>query len=380
MADLSITHGEVHCSPDEVDYYQENLDRLDDFFLTQMKQENLQCASYLMSRRGKIFSHRFIGPQTPEENSPAYGPDSIRRIASMTKMFTSISILQLIEQGQLALNDSVAKYIPQFDTNQHRNVQIFHLLTHTSGVVQPDPGCMFEPYPASWFSGSNDELPDMDDVYRHLLSGLPLRKIGSEWIYSSAGFLILGDIIYRVSGLGFTDYVEQNLLKPLGMNKSFFYIPEKMKPRICRTEKEKVRGLEPPLPPEYSCFRAGGGLYSSPMDLWRLGQMLLNEGELDGHRFLGPHTVRQMRTNQFTDLPYNCWGGEDWTIPYGLGFGLQQHGIVSWSSFGHEGAGRCKMLLDPDEDLATVFFVPSDIEWVPGIITYPVQIMWSGLK
>lgn len=379
MEKKNFREGLLHCSPKEAGYHEENLDRLDEHFQSLIAAGDIQCASLLLSRKGRIFAHRYWGKQGPDADSPDFGPESIRIIASVTKIFTAAAIMKLIEQGKLFLYQNISSVIPEFDTDLHRNVNLVHLLTHTSGLVRPDGGSSLEPYPDWGFWGVQNE-EDKHKWYKSALSGPMLREPGSEWMYCSAGFMILADVVSRVSGMAFQDFLQQEFLDPLKMKDSYFSITEDLLPRICLTEGSSPRGLNEPYPAEYSFLLGQNGLQCSTMDLWRFGQMLLNKGELEGARVLGPRTVEIFSRNHLKNVRSRAWGNIQKDKPYALGLDIYSQGLVSPGTFGHEGAGRCRIMLDPAEELAAVYFVPSSKDWIPQSVVDTVPMIWSGLR
>jgi len=378
MDTIPVNEGMVHCSPREAGYREENLDRLDEHFKGLIEDEEILCASLLLARKGRIFAHRYWGKQTPEKDSPDYGPTSIRKLASVTKIFTAAAIMKLVEQGKLFLYQSISSLIPEFDTDLHRKVNLVHLLTHTSGVVRPDGGSSLEPYPDWGFWGLREE-DGKHKWMKSALSGPMLREPGTEWMYCSAGMMILADVVSRASGMAYHEFVRQEFLEPLKMEDSYYFITQEHVPRLCLPEGEKPRGLEEPYPAEYSFVLGSNGLQSSTMDLWRFGQMLLNGGELDGVRVLGPRTVEIFTKNHLKGVSSRAWGNILEDKPYGLGVDMYDQGLVSPGTFGHEGAGRCRIMLDPAEELAAVYFIPSHKDWSPRSVVDTVPMIWSGL-
>ncbi len=367
--------GDLDGRPEEAGYDPDNLKRLDDFFASLIDKEKLQCASYLLSRHGKVFAHRSLGRLRPEKDSGPFLPDSIRGIASITKIFTACAIMKLVEDGKLNLYQKVSSLIEEFDTDQHREINLVHLLTHTSGLVMPDPGCQLEPYPRRFLpDGEIRTQKDLKKWLEYCISGPVLRTPGTEWIYSSAGFMILGEIISRVSGMSYSEYVRKNIFEPLEMERSFFTVPENLHDDVCITDPNDL------IEAEEAPFSAAGGIYSDCLDLWKFGQMILNEGTYNGKRILGPHTVKKMTSNRLEDIKFSCWGFESDNYLYGLGFNIENFGLQGPDSFGHEGAGRSKLHIDKKEKFIAVFFVPTEIDWVPESIWAPVSIIWSGIK
>ena len=384
MPGNSILSGRTDCRPEDVQYDPESLHRLDGFFKDLIDREKLQCASYLLSRHGKVFAHASMGFLKKQGAGDPFMPDSIRRIASITKLFTAIGIMQLVEDGKLYLYKSVSSFIKEFDTDQHRSITIEHLLSHTSGAVKPDPGAMAEAYSVPYFPVWPIETEEQKhECFKALLTGHSYNKPGKEWAYSSAGYIFLAEIISIVSGMPYFDYIRKNIFGPLGMDRTFFRVPDKLLPETCTIEGE--RGPDPSdgdtMPVYLQPFRGGGGIFSTLGDLWKFAQAVLNGGQLNSKRILGEHTLNIMTTNRLAPgVTSVCWGQNLKDVTYGLGFGFDNQGLPSNASYGHEGAGRSRLMIDPVEKLIAVYFAPSPVDWLPESIRMPPQIIWSGLE
>ncbi|WP_164775554.1 serine hydrolase domain-containing protein [Paenibacillus glycanilyticus] len=370
--------------------------RLEEHFKSLIEQKQIQSASYLLSANGKVFAKAAFGQLKYTDPDLVCQDDTIRKIASVTKLFTATAIFQLVEQGKLFLRQSVSEWIGEFKNATYEKIQIWHLLTHTSGL-QADPGYFQEPYPRGWWdmlfafepeTEGPDAVTDPEELekqrrsqwIRSLLSGQPLSAPGVEWSYSSAGFNVLGEIVSRASGIPFEQYVMERIVTPLGMNRTFFDIPEELLNEVCWiNEHEKNRDTKK-HDRKYSPQRAGGGMNSTLDDLYRFGQMLLNKGTLDGVKILSRKSVEKMSTNVLNSgIEGFCWGGRVKSFTYGLGANLTGHD--EWlpvGSYGHEGAGRCKLLVDPQHQSVVVFFVPSNLDWCPESINGTQNIIGSG--
>lgn len=394
---MTMTVPLQRATPQEVSYCPDALLRLDKHFEKLVEEKKIQSASYLLAKEGRIFATHAVGQRTYREGSDnPMRTDSIRRVASVTKLFTAVAAFQLIEQGKLFLRQPVADWIEEFKQPMFEKIQIWHLLTHTSGLW-PDPGYFLEPFPfGSWDvrfafepdtegpSAITDEgelLKQRKSAWiRATLAGKPVSEPGKAWNYSSSGYAILGEVITRASGMPYEEYVLRHITEPLGMNRTFFEVPAELHGELCLTndwdEKRLVkqdRSFDPP--------RAGGGLYSTLEDLFRFGQMLLQNGTFEGKRILSRKSVERMTPDHFEgrNLFAFCWGGKLTSMAYGMGPGITgENEWVSPGSFGHEGAGRCKLLIDPEHQAVVIYFVPSNLDWVPESINHPQQLIWSG--
>lgn len=379
---ISIHEGKTDVAPVEVGFDEATLNRLDEHYAALIGKGTIQAAGYILSRKGKIFAHRTMGRLGPLEDSPDIQPDSIRKVYSITKAFTSVAIHQLMDRGQLFLGQQVSSIIPEFDTEKHRSITIAHLLTHTSGL-RGDPGFYQEPYSLPWFEWAVRELKKAgQDIgwVRSVLSG-PLQNMpGKEWIYSTSGYALLGEVIAKVSGKPYEQYIADEILTPLGMLKSGFTPHESLHDNLCYTnpwELEQVthpRKEDSDMPP-----RAGNGLYSTLGDLCTFGQMMLGGGEWNGKRILSKRAVELQTSNQLNDVIYNGWGSKIKNYKFGLGWSLDHYDICSKGTYSHEGFGHCGLYIDPVEDLVFAALVPSPNGFSNESVITPRAIVWSGL-
>ncbi|MEJ2663132.1 MAG: serine hydrolase, partial [Spirochaetia bacterium] len=134
-----IHSGKTDCNPADVGYNSECLQALDEHFRRLIEKGTIHAAAYLLSKDGKIFAHKSMGRQSTYEDKGDFLPDSIRPLASITKVFTATALLQLIERGLCFLDQPVSEIIGEFDTDMHKHITLFQLLTHTSGL-KADPG------------------------------------------------------------------------------------------------------------------------------------------------------------------------------------------------------------------------------------------------
>ncbi|MUT65154.1 serine hydrolase [Paenibacillus sp. NEAU-GSW1] len=374
--------GWTDASPEAVGFDSDSLRRLDDHYADLIEKGTIQAAGYLISRKGKVIAHRSLGMLGPDEGSAELEPASIRKVYSITKAFTALAIHQLIDRGLLMLTQQVSSIIPEFDTDKHRAITVFHLLTHTSGL-RGDPGFFMEPYSLPWFEWAVRELNKKgQDIgwIKAILSG-PLQDMpDKEWIYCTSGYAVLGEIIAKVTGKPYEQYIAEEILQPLGMSNTFFQVPEPLRDNVCVTnewEREQIynpREEDSGAPP-----KSGNGLYSNLEDLWKLGQMMLDGGSGNGNRIISRRAVELQTTNHLNGVAYNGWGSSYNDYKYGLGWSLEHFDICSKGTFSHEGYGHCGLYVDPAEELVFAFFVPSPKGYTNESVVTPRAIVWSGL-
>ncbi len=269
--------------------------------------------------------------------------DTLFDLASLTKMVaTTTSIMILVDRGEVSLSDPVAMYMQDFDREGFRDITVWNLLTHTSGLP-PLIGFPKE------YRGKV--------IYRRHLFDLPLRsKPGEKRVYSDTGFIVAGWLVEEISGLWLDKFVEKNLFEPLGMTKTFFNPPYHEWTRTAATElcpwRDKVMRGEVHDENSYSLGGIAGhaGLFSTVYDLAVFCRMMLQGGEWNGVRILKEETVETMLTAQ--TVPKEDFQGLGWWLQEERG---QKSGsLISAKTFGHTGFTGTSLWMDPDYDVAVI--------------------------
>jgi CubicO group peptidase (beta-lactamase class C family) len=200
----------------------------------------------------------------------AVTPETVFRIASMTKSFTAMSILKLRDEGKLSLDDPVSKYIPElakltYPTTDSPVLTIRHLLTHSEGFPEDNP----------W---GDRQLAQTDETMRAWLrGGIPFSTSpGTAFEYSNYGFAILGQIVAKASGRPYADYVRDNILRPLGMNSSTFEMASVPREQIALGYRREDNAWKPEPILAHGSFGAMGGLWTTAPDLARYVAFLMS--------------------------------------------------------------------------------------------------------
>ena len=295
----------------------------------------------LLARHGRIAYHKSFGYRDQESQSPM-SEDVIFRIASMTKPIASVAAMMLWEEGRFQLRDPVSKFLPEFSrmevalpvepkdrargpytTVRARNrITVQQLLTHTAGLANPYRGVTRELY--NELRAKRDPGGTVAD-YVAELAKLPLNfEPGEHWEYGPATDVV-GRLVEVLSGMTLDQFLRERIFEPLGMRDTHFYLPRAKRPRFAalyrpdgdgRAElQEKPDGNSRWVKEPHVYFSGAGGLVSTTSDYFRFHQMMLNGGELDGVRILGPRTVRLMAVSHTGDRPV-------WLRGDGFGFGL----------------------------------------------------------
>ena len=268
----------------------------------QLERGDIAGASVLVMKDGNILLQKGYGYADVKAKKPVDPATTIFRLASISKLFTWISVMQLVEKGRLDLDTDVNRYLDfQIRPTFNRPITLRNLMTHTGGfeevlndVILTDP---------------RKAVSLRDD----LIHNQPMRLFppGEIPAYSNYGVGLASYIVQRASGEPFEQYVQENIFKPLGMTHSSFHQP--LENRLQYTDSMGYRGSTTKPPFGFEIFNpvGAGGVSSSAGDMGRFGQALLNGGELDGQRILKPETLAQMWTPQFRasdQLPPICMG------------------------------------------------------------------------
>jgi CubicO group peptidase (beta-lactamase class C family) len=273
----------------------------------QLERSDIAGASVLVMKDGNVLLQKGYGYADVKSKKPVDPASTIFRLASISKLFTWVSVMQLEEQGKLNLDADVNQYLdfpirPAFN----KPITLRNLMTHTAGFEETlDDIILTDPKRAV-------SLRD------YLVANQPMRIFppGQIPAYSNYGVGLASYIVQRTSGEPFEQYVQQHIFGPLGMSHSSFYQP--LQKTLIQLSSEGYRGntIKPPVGFEIFNPVGAGGISSSAADMGRFGQALLNGGELDGKQILKPETVAMMWTPQFRasdQLPPICMGFyQDW--------------------------------------------------------------------
>ncbi len=327
----------------------------------------------LVARHGQVVQLDAVGYTDIETKQPM-ATDNIFQIHSMTKPVIAVGVMMLAEQGLLSIADPVEQHLPEFRGQRviqqregdslvlvkpQRPISIRDLLTHTSGMPLNPPEGIKELHGALHKTLNETVL---------ILSQQPLEfEPGSAWQYSNTGMATLARIIEKLSGMPFETYLAERIFQPLGMVDTFVYPPKekfhRMPTAYIQTDGKLVKYTADPLGEGKMKFREGakyplpeGALYSTVADLYRLYQLMLNGGELEGVRLLSPASVAVMTSSHTADIeprPGVGWG-LGWQVVTGPG---GQGGLASIGTYGHGGRYGTYCFLDPSKDLIGIFMI-----------------------
>ena len=318
----------------------ERLQRIDKFLQSWVDAGKIPHAQSLVVHRGEVVHNQVYGTADAERQRPL-ADNAIWRIASQTKLITTLAVMMLYEEGKFLLDDPISRYISAFDSARvlvshdsttlayetrpaTRAITIRNLLTHTSGISYEHPLQDHLEFEVPFYTSLDDDL--LEEVVDRIAARPLLHDPGEQFTYGLSTD-VLGRLVEVVSGQSLATFFQQRIFAPLNMNDTYFYLPkDKEKRLVTLFRKERTDATltvqEEPLyqnfarQGERTFYSGGAGLVSTAADYAKIGQLILNEGVYQGTRLLSPFTVRLMTRNQIGDL-------EVWDRHDKFGFGLQ---------------------------------------------------------
>ena len=330
--------------PETLGVSPEILARIDDAVAQAIKKGELPGAVVVIVHKGKVIFRKAYGKRSVDPEQ-AMTPEIVFDLASLTKpIATATSIMLLLEKGKLRLTDLVSDHVPGQPFHGAK-ITVEQLLLHTSGLIADNPLAEFK-------EGKSKAL---ENIYRLK----PTVEPGSKFIYSDVGFIVLGDLVERLSGAAVDQFAGKHVFEPLGLNETGFKPHGKLRERAAPTEKRDGMWMLGDVH-DPRAFLMGGvaghaGLFSTADDLAVYAQMLLAEGEHGGRRILKAETVRLMTT------PHKVPGGKtQWLRAYGwdmnTGYSANRGEVFPLGkSFGHTGFTGTSLWVDPTSQTAVIF-------------------------
>ncbi len=299
-----------------------------------------------LAKGESVLFHETFGHPSKTLKNHKLRKNSLYDLASLTKpLATAIAILHLYDSGKLNLNDYACEYIPEFERNDTKDVTISHLLTHTSGL--PDWLPLFEP------------TLDKDEGWKKLVQAKLSYNPGKSTIYSCLGYILLSEIVRRISNTSLSKYCNTSIFSPLGLRKLLFN-PTKSKIDIniiptsyCPYRKKMLQGI---VHDENAWLFDGeggnAGLFGTMRDIYQLCKMLLSGGVLNNKRILSEKTTQLMLCNQ----------NDSHLEPRTIGWDLKMATSEYWScgnlmppgSIGHLGFTGTSVWMDPNSKIIVI--------------------------
>jgi len=373
--------------PESVGMSSQRLGKLKSEMQALVDRNQLPGVVTMVAKDGKVVEFDVAGKRDVESGAPLQ-KDSIFRIYSMSKPITGVAMMMLFEEGKWQLNDPVSKHIPEF-----ANLKVAKVNPQSGAVTQVAPDHPMTMRELMSHSGgltygvfgstpvdkmyTDVNVLDRDATLQAMIDKLGkiplLHQPGERWHYS-VSVDVQGYLVEKLSGQPFAEFLKQRIFDPLGMKDTAFYVPaDKLNRFVSFYTYDKDRKfVAHPGIPDFSkppgAPSGGGGLVSTAMDYMRFCQMLLNGGELDGHRLLSPLSVQLMRSNV---LPVSAR-----TMGPGTGFGLDFAVVedpVAAGGYGGEGtfywggyAGTW-FWIDPVYNLIVVGMIQQRADGMPDV-------------
>jgi CubicO group peptidase (beta-lactamase class C family) len=315
-----------------------NTDQVGAAITAEMQRQNIPGLALAVMKNGEIVRAEGYGFASIKLKKPAK-PDTIFKIASISKQFIATGIMLLVQEGRLRLDDPVSKYLEGTPASW-KPITIRHLLTHTAGLVREPPG--FDP----------SKIRSDADVIRSAY-GVPLRFApGDKYEYSNVGYFALGEIIRRVSGQPWTEYLDVKVFKPSGMTATY---PTNTKATLPNRAQGYVDNNRLREAGEWLALRPSGAFLSTVLDMAKWDAMLYTD------RILTADSRRQMWT------PATLTDGS--TYPYGFGWQLEPlHGRRTVHHSGGGPGARTKFARFVDDRLSIVVLINLDDVDVDAIV------------
>jgi len=327
--------------PESVGMSQSRLARIDTAVATEIGKKQLPGAVVLVGRQGRIVWRQAYGNRALEPAPEGISIDTIYDLASLTKVVaTATSIMILVERGMIRMGDPVSRYIPEFAASGKRNITVEQLLVHRSGLI------------------ADNDIKDYQEGTARALENIwnlaPVAETGTRFIYSDVNYIVLGELVRRVSGISLDRFASENIFRPLGMKDTGFTPAAELKGRIAPTENKRGEVHDP------RSFLLGGvaghaGLFSTADDLAIYCQMMLNGGEYRGIRILSPLGVRRMMEPRASggNATDGMARGIGWDVV--TGFSANRGDLFPVGSVGHTGFTGTGLWIDPSSETFVVF-------------------------
>lgn len=380
--------------PEELGFSSTRLKRVNNLMDRYVESGKLAGIVTCIARRGQVLHWETFGHQNLETKIPM-SHDSIFRIYSMTKPITSVALMLLYEEALFNLTDPISQYIPAFKDvkvwgvngeleSPNRPITVQDLLRHTAGMSYGSIGEADSPVDKLYDDADLFDSSITIEEFTRRLAKLPLMfHPGEKWHYSVSTD-VAGFLVEVLSGISLADFMQEKIFDPLQMADTAFHIEPSKLSRFCtlygKTPDSDLDVLDLPKTSEYlppvALNSGGAGLVSTISDYLRFAQCILNKGELNGMRLLGPKTVKLMTCNHLTPdlLPIAFEGAEPMLgMGFGLGFGVMldaaHTGLMgSVGDYSWGGYAETYFWNDPQEELIAILMT----QYLPSH-TYPIR-------
>lgn len=312
---------------------QQTLATADTVLQKALQESNLPGVAVALVYDGQPIYLKGMGYADVARRVPAT-PETVFRIASISKTFAAVALMQLWEQGKFDLHQPVNNYLRAFQLRHvgSQPITFHHLLTHTAGLGELAPLWRYLS-PRAHFNvvSPNRPVPPLAALYGRVLPAE--RPAGEKWCYANNGYATIGQLVADISGQPFADYARRHIFAPLGMETADFWRSDRVKPRLAigYSYKEKQQRFQP-VPDLEQVTTAAGSMYASISDMARYLAALMQGGRNESGQMLKPETLHMMFTPQFQLDPrlqgmgygfkVDDWGGQRVVSHDGLWLGF----------------------------------------------------------
>lgn len=341
-----------------LDKYRDAIEALDRFIAREVAAKDLPAVSIALVDDQKVIWSKGFGFADPKRRSPATA-ETVYRVGSVSKLFTDIAVMQLVEQGKLDLDAPVTTYLPDFQPRNpfKKRITLRQLMAHRSGLVREPPvGNYFDPTP-----------PALEDTVRSLNQTELVYEPGAKTKYSNAGIAVVGYVLEKTQQTPFAKYVRQRVLEPLGMQRSSFEPVPAVTRDLARAQMWTYFGRTFEAPTFELGIAPAGSMYSTVTDLAKFISALF---AIDKGIVLKPESLKQMWQPQFA--------AKDAKTGFGLGFMIEE--FEGRRRLGHNGAMygfATDLSALPDDKLGVAVVVSKDC--ANGVATRIANIALSHL-
>lgn len=339
-----------HLAPGEAGLSAEKLQRIDAIVQEGLDQKKMPGCVVLVGKKDKILLLKAYGNKRLKPTPEPMTTDTVFDLASLTKpIATATSIMILVDQQKLKLDESVAAHLPAFAAEGKEQVTVRQLLIHTSGLI-PD-----------------NSIKDYDDGADQALARVfALRSQtppGERFAYSDMNYVVLGELIRKLSGQNVHDFSREHIFRPLGMQETTYLPGEELQRRSAPTQQRDGKWMQGEVH-DPRAFKLGGvaghaGLFSTAEDLAIYASMMLGRGERGGKRVFSDDAWKMMTSPN--KVPARRNGGADYEGLRGLGwdkktgYSINRGETFSPAAFGHGGFTGTAIWIDPERDLFLIF-------------------------
>ncbi|MGC8611841.1 MAG: serine hydrolase domain-containing protein [Athalassotoga sp.] len=310
--------------------------RLDEIFDEAIKNGTFPGGVLLVGDHEKVIFEKSYGTLS-KDSKERVSNDTIYDLASMTKVVaTTPAIMKLIEDGNLRLYDPVSLFLDEFKTEEKREIRIFHLLTHTSGLPS---------YSEGW------KYAKGKDLMKVINSTTPINPVGAKYLYSCLNFITLMEVVEKISGRRFDEFTKSEIFIPLGMVYTAFKPPKKWK--MAPTSEREGRILCGDVDDELAYYLGGvsgnAGLFSNVSDLYNYAKMYLNHGMHGDQKIFSKETIDAFTCEAFNDDQNRRALGWDMK-----GLACSCGDLMTEYAFGHTGFTGTSIWIDPQIDITVI--------------------------